>query len=248
MKKLFVTLACLAVLALYGAYAYNQNMFKANSEGNTADLVVTKTPYQSGQLATNDVSPTPLANSISTPIPTDKAIVSTTPSGSKVPSTISTTPSVISSAQTTKAPSKSVATPKPSANTNISSSTGLSSFATEVLRLVNQQRAKSGLVACTTNQTLSSASGKRAQEISITFSHTRPNGSSFSSVLKEYGISYRAAGENIASGQKTPQEVVNAWMNSPGHRANILNTKYRKLGVGVYQKSGSIYWTQVFTN
>jgi len=127
-------------------------------------------------------------------------------------------------------------------------SSDVSSYANQVLKLVNQERAKAGLSALTTNSTITAAANKRAKETVQSFSHIRPDGTSFSSVLKEYSISYRAAGENIAYGQKTPQEVVTAWMNSPGHRANIMNTNFGKLGVGVYKSNGVIYWSQLFTN
>lgn len=71
----------------------------------------------------------------------------------------------------------------------------------------------------------------RAVETKTLFSHTRPDGSSFSTALKEQGVSYRGAGENIAWGQKTSEQVMEGWMNSAGHRANILNEKYTSLGV-----------------
>lgn len=122
-------------------------------------------------------------------------------------------------------------------------------YTKEVLRLVNVERAKEGLSALTTNTTLEKAAYIRSQEIKESFSHTRPNGTSFSSILKEMSISYQATGENIAYGQRTPEAVVNAWMNSSGHRANIMSSKYNKLGVGCYIDSNNVvYWTQVFTN
>ena len=139
-----------------------------------------------------------------------------------------------------------------SKNTNSSNTsantTSSNSYAEEVLRLVNVERSKAGLAPLTTNATLKAAADKRAQETSVSFSHTRPKGSKFSTVLQEYGISYRTAGENIAYGQRTPQEVVNAWMNSSGHRVNILNGNFNKIGIGVYQANGVIYWSQLFTN
>lgn len=143
----------------------------------------------------------------------------------------------------TTTPSKPAPTTPPTNNTG--SNQG---FAEEVLRLVNIERSKAGLSPLTTNATLKAAADKRAQETKTSFSHTRPNGSKFSTVLKEYGISYRTAGENIAYGQRSPQEVVNGWMNSPGHRANILNGSFGKIGIGVYQSGGVIYWSQLFTN
>ena len=133
-------------------------------------------------------------------------------------------------------------------NKQNTTNTAQSDYAKEVLRLVNIEREKAGLKALTTNTTLTAAADKRAQETVKSFSHTRPNGTGFQTVLKEFGISYKAAGENIAYGQKTPQEVVTGWMNSSGHRANILNKNFGKIGVGVYQSGGTIYWTQVFTD
>ncbi len=148
---------------------------------------------------------------------------------------------------TTKKPTTTTnTTTKPTTSTSTNSTT--SSYANEVLKLVNAERAKAGLSAFTTNSSLTAAANKRAVEIKTSFSHTRPNGSGFQTVLGEYNVSYRAAGENIAYGQKTPQAVVTGWMNSPGHRANILNANFNKLGVGVYQSNGTIYWTQEFTN
>lgn len=87
----------------------------------------------------------------------------------------------------------------------------------------------------------------RAREIEGAFSHTRPNGSSFSTALKEQGASYRAAGENIAYGQRSAEQVMEGWMNSSGHRANILNAQYTAIGVGVYRSaSGTLHWVQLF--
>ncbi|MCD8390417.1 MAG: CAP domain-containing protein [Firmicutes bacterium] len=122
-----------------------------------------------------------------------------------------------------------------------------SEFAAEVIRLVNAERAKQGLSELSTAEDLTAAANQRAVEISSVFSHTRPNGSSFSTVLGEYGVSYKSAGENIAYGQKTPEAVVEAWMNSSGHRANILSSSYSKIGVGVYKSGNTYYWTQLFT-
>lgn len=139
-------------------------------------------------------------------------------------------------------------TPASTNNTTTANSSDLSSYADQVLKLVNQERAKQGLPALTTNKTLQAAANKRAQEIVQSFSHTRPNGSSPFTVLNEYGISYKSAGENIAYGQKTPADVMNAWMNSSGHRANILKNGFGKVGIGVYKVNGVIYWTQLFTN
>lgn len=131
-------------------------------------------------------------------------------------------------------------------NTNTEQNTE-KSYIERVVELVNIERAKVNLPALTMSDDLNKAAAIRAKETTQSFSHTRPNGTSFSSVLKENGISYRGSGENIAWGQRTPEAVVNAWMNSAGHRANILNKNYTSIGVGYYQNSSTPYWTQLFT-
>lgn len=121
-------------------------------------------------------------------------------------------------------------------------------FAEQVVELVNQERTKAGLNAVTLDQNIASAALVRAKEIETSFSHTRPNGSKFSTALTEQGVTFKGAGENIAWGQKSPEAVMQAWMNSEGHRANILNKNFTKIGVGYYQNaSGRNFWTQLFT-
>ena len=120
-------------------------------------------------------------------------------------------------------------------------------FASQVVALVNAERAKQGLSALTIDTKVQQAALVRAKESVQSFSHTRPNGSSFSTALTEAGVSYRTAGENIAYGQSTPQQVMNAWMNSSGHRANILNANYTTIGVGYTVINGTAYWAQLFT-
>ena len=121
-------------------------------------------------------------------------------------------------------------------------------FAEQVVELVNQERTKAGLNAVTLDQNIASAALVRAKEIETSFSHTRPNGSKFSTALTEQGVTFKGAGENIAWGQKSPEAVMQAWMNSEGHRANILNKNFTKIGVGYYQNAaGRNFWTQLFT-
>lgn len=121
------------------------------------------------------------------------------------------------------------------------------SLAHQVVRLVNEERAKAGLPALAIDVNTEAAALVRAKEIKQSFSHTRPNGTQFATALKEQGVNYRGAGENIAWGQRTPKAVMQAWMNSDGHRANILNPKFTKIGVGHYQDAnGTNYWTQLF--
>ncbi|MBD8071455.1 CAP domain-containing protein [Bacillus sp. PS06] len=122
--------------------------------------------------------------------------------------------------------------------------TSPSSFEEQVVQLVNQERAKAGLKPLTHRADIKNVAYKKAQDMinSNYFSHTSPNYGSPFQMLKTFGVSYRTAGENIAKGQKTPQEVMNAWMNSPGHRANILKPEYDSIGVGFYHSA----WVQMF--
>ena len=113
----------------------------------------------------------------------------------------------------------------------------------QVFQLVNQRRKENGLAELTYRNDIQDAANIRANEIISTFSHTRPDGSScFTAVT----VNCYAIGENIASGQKNAEEVMNAWMNSPGHRANILSAQFTGMAVGVVQYQGVSYWVQIF--
>lgn len=119
----------------------------------------------------------------------------------------------------------------------------------DVVAIMNSERAANGVGGITEDATLDALAQIRAEEIVGTFDHTRPNGTSCFTVLDEGGVAYMAAGENIAAGQSSAQEVMNSWMNSSGHRANILNGGFGRVGIG-YVQGGSYgtYWVQIFTN
>lgn len=121
-----------------------------------------------------------------------------------------------------------------------------STQAREILNLVNQERRKQGLNPLELSEKLTSIANTKAQDMANKnyFSHTSPTYGSPFEMLQHFGVHYTAAGENIAQGQKTAREVMNAWLNSSGHRANILNADYTQLGVG-YEQSGS-HWVQLF--
>lgn len=114
------------------------------------------------------------------------------------------------------------------------------SMAYRVLDLVNQERSKRGLNALQMDRDLLDAAMVRAFETSIGFSHTRPTGESC------FSASSKMAGENIASGQWSPEDAMDSWMNSSGHRANILDSDYRSVGIGCVNVSGTYYWVQCF--
>ncbi|MDP4183104.1 MAG: CAP domain-containing protein [Bacillota bacterium] len=122
-------------------------------------------------------------------------------------------------------------------------------FEDEVVRLVNVERAKNGLPALTSNWQLARVARYKSQDMinKNYFSHNSPTYGSPFTMMENFGIKFSAAGENIAYGQRTPAEVMNAWMNSPGHRANILNPSYTNIGVGLAKtSSGVCYWSQMF--
>lgn len=129
----------------------------------------------------------------------------------------------------------------------------IAAYQQEVLRLVNIERQKAGVAPLTMDNTaLTAAAMKRAEELQELFEHTRPDGSDCFTVLKEYNVPFPSelsycAGENIAYGQRTPAEVVNAWMNSEGHRKNILSPKFKQIGIGCVKRNGNGYnWVQLF--
>lgn len=132
-------------------------------------------------------------------------------------------------------------------NVNNSIDSEYSSYINEIIRLVNQERTSRGLNKLTSsNVSLSKAADVRAREQASLFSHTRPSGQKWSTVLSDYSVSYKTAGENVAYGQRTPSEVMQSWMNSSGHRANILGENFSQIGVGIYYKNGTYYWSQLF--
>lgn len=130
--------------------------------------------------------------------------------------------------------------------TETTTSTVDNSVASKLLNLVNKARNENGLSSLTLNSSLSNVAQKKAEDMKNNnyFSHTSPTYGSPFDMIKSFGINYKTAGENIAKGQKTAEEVFNAWMNSSGHRANILNKNFTQMGIGY--TSGNTYWSQMF--
>lgn len=122
----------------------------------------------------------------------------------------------------------------------------VSSYESEVIRLVNEIRQERGLSPLSVNWELSRVARYKSQDMKDRnyFSHTSPTYGTPFQMIKAFGLSFRTAGENIAQGYPTPQAVVTGWMNSSGHRANILNASYTQIGIG-YVAQGN-YWTQMF--
>lgn len=125
-------------------------------------------------------------------------------------------------------------------------STSVTAYEKEVVRLVNAERAKEGLSALEYDWQLSRVARYKSEDMQKNnyFSHTSLTYGSPFNMMKSFGITYRTAGENIAKGYRTPAAVVDGWMNSPGHRANILNSSFTHIGVGYVERGN--YWTQMF--
>ena len=119
---------------------------------------------------------------------------------------------------------------------NIQSENTYTDLINEVYEITNNYRS------------LVEAASIRAKELSDSFSHTRPNGSSCFTVLSELGISYGTAGENIAAGYSSPQSVMEGWRSSSGHYQNIISSKFKKIGIGVNIINNQYYWVQIFSN
>jgi len=137
----------------------------------------------------------------------------------------------------------------PGQKINIPSIDDVKALEQKVIDLVNQQRAYNGLPALKANWEVCRVARYKSQDMidKRYFAHQSPTYGSPFNMMENFGIRFSAAGENIAYGQRTPQEVMNSWMNSPGHRSNILNRTYNQIGVGVAKSSnGTFYWTQMF--
>ncbi|MBT2684606.1 sporulation protein [Bacillus sp. ISL-37] len=124
--------------------------------------------------------------------------------------------------------------------------TEISAFESRVIDLTNEQRRKNGLPNLQPDTALSNVAQEKSNDMQAKnyFSHTSPTYGSPFDMMRDFGVSYNTAGENIAMGQRSAEEVVNAWMNSEGHRKNILSPNYTHIGVG--HTSQGNYWTQMF--
>lgn len=182
---------------------------------------------------------------------TDPPTTTTAPPTTQPPSTtakVTTARPKTTAAPTTTAAPATAATPAPTTAPTTSRLVGFfnDSYERRVVELVNAERANHGLAPLSLNSSLAQSARVRAKEITSSFGHTRPNGKRFSSAIS---IGFCGAGENIAAGQMSPESVVNSWMNSDGHRKNILSPDFRLIGVGCYYDEDCqyrFYWSQLF--
>ena len=201
----------------------------------------TEKPVIPTPTATPSPNPTKAPDPTETPKPTEKPA---TPTPTATPKPV--TPKPTNVPEPTEKPVTPIptATPTPSPEPEMS----VEEMASEVIRLTNIERVKDGAAPLQYHAGLQRAAMVRAEEITRKFSHTRPDGTTAETVLLDCGVS-NGAGENIAAGQKTPEAVVRAWMNSSGHRATMLNPNAKYIGVGVCKSpiTGQWLWTQEFS-
>lgn len=215
-------------------------------EGSTPIVTATPNPTTTPVVtATPNPTTTPVVTA--TPNPTKTPVVTATPNPTTTPVVTATpnpttTPIVTATPNPTKTP-VITATPAPT-ETPSDNSSSVSAIQQEILSLVNAQRASAGLSALTLDSELNKVAMEKARDMDVNnyFSHTSPTYGSPFDMMKQFGISYSYAGENIASGQTSAKQVMNDWMNSSGHRANILSANFKKLGVGYVNGK----WVQMF--
>ena len=203
------------------------------SKTNTSSGCNTQTKPTAAPGATNAPTAKPTAAPRATNAPIAKPTAA--PRATNAPTA---KPTAVPAAKPTAAP---VETPKVEVNASANEK--------EVYELVNKVRAQYGLSQLKWADDLAAVARAHSRDMINRkfFSHDNPDGLSPFDRMKAAGISYRTAAENIAYGQKTPEAVMNAWMNSSGHRANILNANVKEIGVGAAaDSSGTIYWTQEF--
>lgn len=263
MKKKILALSLSAVLALSSTSAFAattnctnvtkydfSNLFKNYTSKYTAGNVTYKVTVNGKAVDLNSVNWNELLNNSKT--------ATAQPAAPKAPATAPVAQKPVAQAPVAQKPviqqpvQKPVvqqpATPAPApTNTNAS----VSSYEQKVVELVNVERQKAGLSALKLDSSMSNIARMKSKDMADNnyFAHQSPTYGSAGDMLSKYGIKWSAWGENIASGQKTPEAVVTAWMNSPGHKANIMSTNFSRIGVGyVTNSNGTAYWTQMFAN
>ncbi|MET7418496.1 CAP domain-containing protein [Dactylosporangium sp. NPDC005555] len=167
------------------------------------------------------------------------------PSGGVEGATASPAPTTPASSA---APTKAATTPPAKPKTTAPAAGGNASYEAQVLAIVNTERAKAGCKPLAYNAKLTTAARKHSQDMATNdyFSHDSQDGTGFATRITNAGYKWSGAAENIAKGQRTPADVMNAWMNSSGHRANILNCGLKDLGVGLAYQGKTPIWTQDF--
>ena len=204
-------------------------------------------PSFDADLAAEPLPPTSSGTASPSPTTTTPAPTATTPTATP---SASARPTRTATKRPAKAPTKTTAKP-PAPTTQAPSSPGGSATVTEVIRLVNVERKAAGCGSLTGESRLHKAAQKHStrQATQDTMSHQLPGEASMGDRVTAEGYRWGGVAENVAAGYRTPADVMDGWMNSPGHKANILNCGYQNIGVGVAKSSkGTLYWTQNFAS
>ena len=254
MKKFLTVFCSTLILGTSVVYAADCNVSVQTYTTNTSLNELVAQNYYSNKINSNILCNNPVIET-TTSKPCNIAIETSTqkPCNSTTETTTQLTTSK-PNIETTTETTTQLTTSKPNIETSTepttssSSSSNQSSIANQVLNLVNSARAKENLAPLKLNSALSNVAQAKSEDMQKNnyFDHTSPTYGSPFDMMKKFGISYLSAGENIAKGQKTAEAVVNAWLNSEGHRANILNKNFTDMGLGYVNTGGTTYWTQMF--
>lgn len=243
MPKKITTILTLCMLTLFMTSCSNTT--EDSSIEDTTEAAIASGTLE--EIPTEETTTSEITTTDSTLIVTTTKATTTTP---EIKTTVppKTTAEVITTtpATTTSATEKDKYTPPATVTTPVTTTPSVSDqdYIAKVLELVNNIRTENGLGTFSTNTSLSNAANTRASEVCQSFSHTRPDGTSCFTVLSDNNISYSTCGENIAQGYTSPQDVVDGWMNSSGHRANILNSSFTTIGIGYDSSCNG--WVQLF--
>ena len=256
---LFAFLLSLSLTACSASYVPSASTDTAAAQGSeslsTSDGVVGTPPVEDSKQeeissVTQAVPETSESDSPqNTPSAKSTAPVHHNDAVSQIPSSSQDVSSESSSESPSSIPVQPAVPSQPEENTSSKpvfsdqAATAPSDLPQQVIQLVNQERSKAGLAPLAADTQLNADALVRARETTKVFDHVRPNGSSFATAVT---IEWGTVGENIAWGQNSAQMVMNTWMNSPGHRQNILSSSYTKNGVGVAEENGKLYWVQLF--
>ncbi|MFI5912905.1 CAP domain-containing protein [Dactylosporangium sp. NPDC051541] len=220
-------------LIVVGAVAFGGSILfskSSNSSPDAKDVAAGATT----SAAPNDLLGGAASDPAASPDPTENATASAAP-------TTAAPPTTAAAPKTTKPTTKKTTGAPAGGGSNVA-------YENQVLAIVNTERAKAGCQPLTYNAKLRTAAFKHSADMAAKdyFSHDSQDGTSFAARISNEGYRWSNAAENIAKGQKTPEDVMNAWMNSSGHRANILNCKLKDLGVGLAYQGKTPIWTQDF--
>ena len=208
----------------------------------------TASTSETSMTETSETETTPEATTETTP-----EVTEATPTPTPKPKPTKAPKPTATPVPATPTPVPATPTPVPATPTPVPTADPTSAYAQEVLDLVNAKRAEAGVAPLSLDSSLNAAARVRAKEITTTWGHTRPNGGNPKSAVEEQGLSPSSVAENISAGRWSAQDVVNGWMESDGHRANILNPNYTKMGLGSVKvdndpKKYGMYWAQLFSN